>query len=1066
MILPTISYQLACFSRPFRHALSGVLEQNPDVHTRKLLVQFTKLIVQPLLEVQESIPHDLVVVIDALDECDNDDGVGQILDILLGNVSNLPIRFLVTSRPEPDIRDRMLNRSGKRELFELHLHELEESTVREDIKTYLQAKLNGVELPPGDVDLLAERSGVLFLYAATAVRYILADNRSRIVKRLQTVLDVPDSSPRSINKHIDELYTVILQTAFDRNDLDDDEQLEMRLVLGTVICAQEPLTVDQMTRLLGPGQADAIRTAIRPLLSVLNLHRRSELITTLHQSFPDYMLDRNRSMSFYCDAKACHAMLAQRCFELMRVPNPPFNICGLQSSYLRDKDVVDLDDKIQRAISGELRYACYYWGAHILLAEPLPSLIQELDYWVSVRLLLWMEIMNLKQHLIDGAGMLSRVESMKGLAELTGAKELGQDSSLLAICRSEGPLTFIAVAPGGAHIISSSVGNQIYIWDAHTTQKKAQLQQEGIGSVCSAAYSLDGSRIVTGLDDGSVVIWDARSLQKIGEPFCRHTRPVCSVACSPNGSRVASGSRDNTICVWDADTGEIIGNPLEGHTGAVNSVVYSPNGSHIISGSDDKTIRIWNTQTGEMIGEPLQDHTGSVCSIAYSPNGARIASGSKDKTICVRDACTMHIVGKLLYHAGGVNSVAYSPDGAHLISGSDDNTICVWDAQTGQIVGEPLKGHTGIVNSVKYLLGGSRIISASNDKTLRIWDAHGNQKKEKPPVVRTSWWARYRGSGNTADSSADNRNATRLAAEAMSRWIGVIHVHSPNSTHVVSSSNDNSLRVWDTHNHQLVGKPFRGHTDAVCSIAYSPNGARIVSGSKDATIRVWDALTGRMVGKPFEGHTAPVNSVACSPDSTRIVSGSDDNTVCIWEVSTGRVIGRSTGAGAVNSVAFSPDGERIIAGSSGMIVYIRDGRSGRTIGEPLRGHSGAVKSVAFSPDGARIASGSRDCVIRIWDARSGQKMGKPLMGHSAAINSVIFSPDGARIISGSDDKTIRIWDGFTGQMVGNPLTGHAQPVYSISHSLDGAYIVSGSQDLTIRIWDAVAGPPVSNPFND
>jgi hypothetical protein len=96
LILPTISYQLALFSRPFRYALSRVLEEDPEVHTRHLSDQFQGLLLKPLQEVKDAIPTDLVVAIDALDECDDFDGVNQVLNILLLHVSSLPIKFFLS----------------------------------------------------------------------------------------------------------------------------------------------------------------------------------------------------------------------------------------------------------------------------------------------------------------------------------------------------------------------------------------------------------------------------------------------------------------------------------------------------------------------------------------------------------------------------------------------------------------------------------------------------------------------------------------------------------------------------------------------------------------------------------------------------------------------------------------------------------------------------------------------------------------------------------------------------------------------------------------------------------
>ena len=79
----------------------------------------------------------------------------------------------------------------------------------------------------------------------------------------------------------------------------------------------------------------------------------------------------------------------------------------------------------------------------------------------------------------------------------------------------------------------------------------------------------------------------------------------------------------------------------------------------------------------------------------------------------------------------------------------------------------------------------------------------------------------------------------------------------------------------------------------VTSVAFSPDGSHIVSGSSDNTIHLWDAETGDAIWKPIKGHSSYVSSVAFSPDGSRIVSGSWDDTIRLWDVETGDAIGKA-----------------------------------------------------------------------------------------------------------------------------------------------------------------------------
>jgi anion-transporting ArsA/GET3 family ATPase len=99
LVIPSIAYQLAELSGPFRCALSRILEKNPDVLTLRVLVQFEDLIAKPLDEVEETFPEGLVVAVDALDECESKERTSQILEALLTKTPHLPIKFIVSSHP-------------------------------------------------------------------------------------------------------------------------------------------------------------------------------------------------------------------------------------------------------------------------------------------------------------------------------------------------------------------------------------------------------------------------------------------------------------------------------------------------------------------------------------------------------------------------------------------------------------------------------------------------------------------------------------------------------------------------------------------------------------------------------------------------------------------------------------------------------------------------------------------------------------------------------------------------------------------------------------------------------
>jgi hypothetical protein len=407
-IVPTIAYQLARYSIPFQSALCEILGNDPDIGSKNIAKQFERLLKEPLLKVAEAMPDNLVVVIDALDECEDRYGVGLILDLLFKFAPGLPLKFFVTSRPEPEIYNKMISQThGTRTV--LHLHEIEKSMVQADIELYLQEELRFMSPTTDEIRQLVARSGNLFIYAATLVRYIRPVKRSIDPRRrLRSVLEMT-SEYTSRHAEIDTLYAAVLTSALDEEDLDAIEAQDLRDVLHTVLCVQEPVGIETLAALTGISDVSRALSALQPLRSVLHISESSGLVSTLHASFPDFMFSRERSGSFFCDVAKRSQLLARRCFKVMQ-EQLRFNICSLGSSFVPDEKVPDLQSRIQDAISPALWYACRYWADHLPLAANSNELSDMLRKFLSLQLLFWMEVLNLRREIAVGTEVLVKAK--------------------------------------------------------------------------------------------------------------------------------------------------------------------------------------------------------------------------------------------------------------------------------------------------------------------------------------------------------------------------------------------------------------------------------------------------------------------------------------------------------------------------------------------------------------------------------------------------------------------------------------------------------------------------------
>ncbi|CAE6393040.1 unnamed protein product [Rhizoctonia solani] len=409
-IIPCIAYQLARFSVPFSRALDSVLKADPDVHRRNLKLQYEKLICEPLAKEIKSMPPDVIVVIDALDECEDPESVEQILDLLLSPDYKLPIRYLVSSRPEKEICARMAARTDGGEETLLVLHDLESEAVKADIAVYMRGELKRVPLSEDQWSGILEQCGVLFIYASTACRFILQGHKSDTLD--EVVLAIIESSfkPARGGNPIDSLYLTILRSAFGQVDMSEADAQRMRDLLETVVCAVEPMKLETIASMLELRSVKHVHSLLQPLRSVLNIAKGTGEVSTLHASFPDFILSHDRSSDFWCDQPGRHATMAEACLRIIGAAEPKMNICGLPSSYLLDSEVEDLDERVRGAISPGLAYACQHWSTHLYRGEYRAPLVDHVRTFFFDNLLLWMEVVNLVKKMRHGTGIIQQAE--------------------------------------------------------------------------------------------------------------------------------------------------------------------------------------------------------------------------------------------------------------------------------------------------------------------------------------------------------------------------------------------------------------------------------------------------------------------------------------------------------------------------------------------------------------------------------------------------------------------------------------------------------------------------------
>jgi hypothetical protein len=217
-IARTVAVQHMHNVRASRQHIRAAVAERSDIASESLRDQWHHLVLRPLSKLHELGPY--IIVVDALDECDNDDDVQVIIRLLAEArlLKNVQLRVFLTSRPEVPIRD-VFNQMTDAKHKGFVLHNISPSIISQDIRLFLEDELrllskgwySHAEWPSTDAIMqLVQSASGLFIWAATACRFIREGKRRFAATRLKMILRNDSNTPAAPEKHLDQIYLTVL----------------------------------------------------------------------------------------------------------------------------------------------------------------------------------------------------------------------------------------------------------------------------------------------------------------------------------------------------------------------------------------------------------------------------------------------------------------------------------------------------------------------------------------------------------------------------------------------------------------------------------------------------------------------------------------------------------------------------------------------------------------------------------------------------------------------------------------------------------------------------------------
>lgn len=401
----TIAADLARRDPAIALHIKDTIGNDPSIFRRAMPEQFDKLILQPLSLIQKKEP--IVVIVDALDECDEEDNVKLMIYLFsqAKSLNSVQLKVLLTSRP--DLPPRLGFKAIEGKYQDLILHEIPKHVVEHDISLFLENELSRIRhdfnkaVPDdrqlskdwptrSDITILVQMAIPLFIYAATVCRFI-GDRR----------LGTPDGQLKKVlqprpGHHLSKLGSTYLPV-LDNLIVDAPAEQragilqQFRYIVGSIVILASPLSTTTLARLLDLPRDD-IDGRLDVLHSVLSVPSSiHEPVRLLHLSFRDFLLKKTAENAFWVDEAQTHETIGSNCLRVMNCLRQ--DICQLGAPGTNRSSVNP--QTINAHLPPELQYACLYWVYHMQGAGSHDGDSERVFDFLKRYFLYWIEALSL-----------------------------------------------------------------------------------------------------------------------------------------------------------------------------------------------------------------------------------------------------------------------------------------------------------------------------------------------------------------------------------------------------------------------------------------------------------------------------------------------------------------------------------------------------------------------------------------------------------------------------------------------------------------------------------------------
>ncbi|PON27141.1 hypothetical protein TGAM01_v204090 [Trichoderma gamsii] len=555
-----------------------VLVIDPFIHEKPLNDQFQKLILDPLSKNPRCWGPNLLIAIDALDECGSEDDMRTMISVFskAQETTSPRVKFFLTSRPELPIRLGFENIGGKYD--NLLLASVPATTITLDIGLFMRNKLQAIKKDynmsvsehrkirpdwPGEdvLQKLIVTAIPLFIAAATICRFLSDRRLGSPHHQLNRLLEYQTIKISGM----DMTYLPVLDRLIAGLSPSRKQEVlhRFRYLIGSIVTLARPLSIRSLSRLLDIT-TDIIEDQLDLLHSVLSVPTDLDTpVRLLHLSFRDFLVDAEEAHSkndFWSQKVESHGSAV---LEVVLSPDKKRVVTTAGERTV----------KLWDTASGK----CITTGERHKILAPVPLVVPH-------------DILSAPyDHVMDRNDLYGWPRSI----------QFSQDSSkFVSIDETFGPKLWNTNNGGYEPLHETNHGSTISIADSPSDMAVSFTSREDtvkywdivsktlLGSfgdktheLSYSTFSPDGTYLMLGYEDGAVRLYHLPT-EKWKDMKATHEGPVTLITMSADGTRLASGT--GKIQIYDTKSGTCtVKYETACPTSNINQILFSPDSRYL-----------------------------------------------------------------------------------------------------------------------------------------------------------------------------------------------------------------------------------------------------------------------------------------------------------------------------------------------------------------------------------------------------------------------------------------------------------------------------------------------------